>query len=230
MLIPFNVLMNKFHLNVTGILHVGAHECEELNTYKSFNISPNDIYWIEAQQEKVNLMKSRNIPNIFRAIIDEEDNKQVIFNISNNGQSSSLLEFGTHLHHHPQVHYINKIIDKTTRLDTLIEKNNIPIEKINFINLDIQGVELRALRSMEKYLKHIDYIYTEVNSDYVYKGCNLVCEIDNYLKQFGFKRVATKMFQNTGWGCVIYKIITVEVLPITFTPLNINMFKIFKVF
>ena len=44
MLIPFNVLMNRLHLNVTGILHVGAHECEELQAYASFNIKPQD--WI----------------------------------------------------------------------------------------------------------------------------------------------------------------------------------------
>ena len=149
-------------------------------------------------------MKSRNISNIYSAIIDDVDNKDVTLNISNNGQSSSILEFGTHLLHHPQVQYIDKIKGKTTRLDTLIEKNSIPIERLNFINLDIQGVELRALRSMEKYLKYINYIYTEVNEDYVYKNCNLVGEIDEYLSNFGFKRVVTKMAGKAGWGDALY--------------------------
>jgi FkbM family methyltransferase len=204
MLIPFNHLYQQFNLNISGIFHIGAHECEELNAYTQFNINPLQIYWVEAQQNKVDQMKSKEIPNIYQAIIDDVDDKEINFNISNNGQSSSILEFGTHLIHHPHVHYTEQIKGKTKRLDTLIEENNIPIEHLNFMNLDIQGVELRALKSMEKHLHHIDYIYTEVNSDYVYKDCNLVGEIDEYLSQFGFTRVATEMAGNAGWGDAFY--------------------------
>jgi len=45
------------------------------------------------------------------------------------------------------------------------------------VNLDIQVVELRVLKSMEKYLQHVKYIYTEVNTEQVYKGCNLIGEV-----------------------------------------------------
>ena len=54
----------------------------------------------------------------------------------------------------------------------------------NFLNFDIQGAELKALKSMEEYLPKVDYLYTEVNSDYVYKECALISELDNYLKKF----------------------------------------------
>lgn len=155
-------------------------------------------------EHKVLLMKSQNVPNIYQAIIDDVDNKEIIFNISNNGQSSSMLEFGTHTIHHPHVKFIGTIQGKTKRLDTLIEENNIPIQHLNFLNLDIQGVELRALKSMEKYLSNVDYIYTEINTDYVYKDCNLVGEIDEHLKQFGFTRVATQIASNFGWGDAFY--------------------------
>jgi hypothetical protein len=37
----------------------------------------------------------------------------------------------------------------TSRLDTVISANSIPIDTIDFLNFDIQGVELRALKSME---------------------------------------------------------------------------------
>lgn len=204
MLIPFNKLYFKFNLKVSGIFHIGAHECEELKDYVSHNIDPRQIYWVEAQQDKVDLMKSKGVPNIYQAFIDDIDNKDITFNISNNGQSSSLLEFGTHMIHHPYVKFTNTIKGKTKRLDTLIEENNIPIQHLNFINLDIQGVELRALRSMEKYLSNVKYIYTEVNSDYVYKDCNLIGEIDEYLHKFGFSRVATVMAGKAGWGDAFY--------------------------
>ena len=89
-------------------------------------------------------------------------------------------------------------------MDTLIERENMPIEKLNFVNLDIQGVELRALKSMEKYLSHVHYIYTEVNTEEVYKGCNLIGEIDAYLKGLGFVRVAQKIYSEYGWGDAFY--------------------------
>ena len=204
MLIPFKDIYKQFNLKISGILHVGAHECEELSAYVSHNINPKQIYWVEAMEHKVLLMKSQNVPNIYQAFVDDVDNKEIIFNVSNNGESSSLLEFGTHTIHHPHVKFTGTIQGKTKRLDTLIEENNIPIQHLNFLNFDIQGVELRALKSMEKYLSHVDYIYTEINTDYVYKDCNLVGEIDEYLKKFGFTRVSTKIASNFGWGDAFY--------------------------
>jgi hypothetical protein len=58
---------------------------------------------------------------------------------------------------------------------------------------------------MESYLPSIQYIYTEVNSDYVYKGCCLVTELDEYLAQFGFERVETSWYNDVaGWGDAFY--------------------------
>lgn len=204
MLIPFRDLINKYGINVSGVFHVGAHECEELEDYLNGGVSSNSIYWVEGQESLVNNMKQKGVKNIYHALIDLEDNKEVTFNISNNGQSSSILEFGSHSMHHPHVHYVSSRKQKTTRLDSLIEKNNIPIDRLNFLNLDIQGVELRAIQSMEKYLQHIDYIYTEVNTEEVYKGCDTIDSIDNYLKQYGFERCDTRIYKQYGWGDAFY--------------------------
>jgi FkbM family methyltransferase len=205
MLIPIHVLNNQFKLNINGILHIGAHECEELQDYNNIGITNNNIYWIEAMKNKVELIKNnKKDVKIYNAVIDIEDNKEIMFNITNNGQSSSILEFGSHSVHHPHVKMIEKQVMNTSRMDSIIDKYNIPIHNINFINLDIQGVELRALKSMEKYLKNIQYIYTEVNTEEVYKNCNLMSEIDEYLSNFGFTRVATKILEQYGWGDAFY--------------------------
>ena len=39
-------LIQKFNINVTGILHIGAHTCEELSAYLQSGININNIYWI----------------------------------------------------------------------------------------------------------------------------------------------------------------------------------------
>jgi FkbM family methyltransferase len=206
MLIPFDKLINDFNIKVSGILHVGAHNCEEFEKYKSCGVSIENMYWVEAMPNKIitNKQKYGEKLNIFQAVINDVDDKEVTFHITNNGESSSILEFGSHEQNHPHVKVVSSQLMKTTRLDTLIETKHIPIEKLNFINLDIQGVELRALKSMEKYMQHINYIYTEVNTEQVYKGCDEINEIDNYLKQFGFSRVASQIYSQYGWGDAFY--------------------------
>jgi len=205
MLITIQQLVKQFNLQISGILHIGAHECEKSNDYNCVGVNNSNIYWIEAIQEKVDLCKNKyKDVLIYQAVIDEEDNKEITFNITNNGQSSSILEFGSHETSHPHVHVVNKKQMITTRMDTLIERENIPIESLNFVNLDIQGVELRALKSMEKYLQHVHYIYTEVNTEEVYKGCNLIGEIDAYLGGFGFTRVTQHIYKEYGWGDAFY--------------------------
>jgi len=72
-----------------------------------------------------------------------------------------------------------------------------------FINLDIQGVELRAIKGLGEYLSHIDYIYTEVNEDSVYENNDLLKDIDKYLLLKGFSRKETCII-NGNWGDALY--------------------------
>jgi hypothetical protein len=81
-------------IQVKGVLHIGAHDCEELSFYNSIGCS--NILWVDALQEKVDQNIQKGIKNIFQAVISDEDNTLVKFNITNNVQSSSFLEFGTH--------------------------------------------------------------------------------------------------------------------------------------
>ena len=124
----------------------------------------------------------------------------VNFNVSNNGQSSSMLDFGLHSTYHPSVHYVTSFEAETKLLKDILPKYNIDY---NFLNFDIQGAELKALKGMEEYLPKVDYLYSEVNSDYVYKGCALVTELDEYLLGFGLHRVETK-WTDCKWGDAFY--------------------------
>jgi hypothetical protein len=137
---------------------------------------------------------------IEQAVVSDQI-ERVTFNRSNNGQSSSFLEFGLHETFHPDVKFIHSFEVETKRLKDIIGSYDI---EYNFLNLDIQGVELKALKGMEDYLPKVDYIYTEVNSDYVYKNCGLVTEIDDYLKEFGLIRVETSWAGDCRWGDAFY--------------------------
>ena len=92
---------------------------------------------------------------------------------------------------------------KTVTLESLIQTNSIPIEGLTFWNLDIQGVELEALRSAGDLIRFANAIYCEVNIQSLYKGCALLGEVDEFLKGKGFTRVAIKMAEQ-GWGDALY--------------------------
>ena len=121
MLIPLHNLVNKYNIQFKGILHVGAHECEELKDYERY-IQRNKILWVEALSDKVELCKQR-FPNVLieNAVVSDKIEK-LMFNVSNNGQSSSILDFGLHSHYHSHVHYVNSFEVETKLLKDVISK------------------------------------------------------------------------------------------------------------
>ena len=196
-------ILQRLGIKVTGVLHIGAHECEELDVYRYFGVDPSQVVWIDALEEKVAKCKAKGVPNVFQAVITDKDDETVTFHITNNYESSSVLEFGSHAHHHPHVVETEKRTLKTTRLDTFFSRNNLHPENFSFWNLDIQGVELSALKSGQSFLKHVTAIYSEVNTEEVYKGCGLLSEMDAFLATHGFSRLQTKM-TNCGWGDALW--------------------------
>jgi FkbM family methyltransferase len=204
MLISFQELL-PFIKNVKGIIHIGAHECEERQDYmKILNIGDDKTLWFDAMPFKVNEMKT-NIPSlqIYHECLSNQDNETVHFKVTNNYQSSSILNLKTHLTHHPHIHNIFELQLKTKKMSSFIQEKNIDMNQYNFLNIDIQGAELLALKGFEHYLSHIDYIYSEVNIEELYENCALIHQLDEYLLQFGFVRIITKMTEYK-WGDAFY--------------------------
>jgi FkbM family methyltransferase len=200
MLIPFSTLVSKYKLNISGILHIGAHLCEEKRDYNNCGIPDTNIIWIEGNPSIVNRIK-KNIPNVYQGLISDTV-EEVEFIITNNGQSSSFLELEEHKREHPHVVEVGRLKMNTTTIPLLFAEHNIT-PSFNFINLDIQGAELKALKGMESMLSNVQYIYSEVNTKYLYSGCALLEELDLYLQQHGFSRVDISMTRH-GWGDAFY--------------------------
>jgi len=206
MLISFaeiNKILTLNNINVDGSFHLGAHECEEMGFYNNLGIKKENIVWIDAIPSKVTAAINRGIPNVYNAVITDKNDEEIVFNISNNVQSSSVLDFGTHSQEHPWVVYVDKIQVKSITIDTFFERNNIDASKYNFWNFDIQGAELMALKGAMNSIQHVKVMYLEVNEKELYKKCGLMSEIDTFLSQYNFKRVLTHMTQH-GWGDALY--------------------------
>ena len=206
MLIPLNdiyAILNAHNIVATGALHIGAHECEELPFYAKLGLSTQDLVWIDAIDSKVNEAINRGIPNVYNAVVTDKDDETVVFNVSNNYQSSSVLEFGTHSKEHPWVVYVDKINKQSITIDTFFQRAHLDPSKYNFWNFDIQGAELLALKGAVNSIQHARAMYLEVNVKELYKGCGLIGDIDKFLAQHNFKRVLTNITEY-GWGDALY--------------------------
>lgn len=205
MLIHFSKViatLAKYGVQVRGILHVGAHECEELGDYVSGGVPASAVVWIEGNADKVALMKARGVPNVYHALVSDKE-EDVIFNITNNGQSSSILALETHKVEHPQIYVSEMRVERTTTLKKLVDINGIDVRQLNFWNFDIQGAELMALKGAGELLDSAEALYLEVNEKELYKGCALLTEMDAFLEERGFRRVDMVMLHH-GWGDALY--------------------------
>ena len=190
---------------VRGILHLGAHECEERADYMAhLGVDDAHTVWLEALPDKVADM-TRRIPGLrmYQVCLGDQDGADVSFMVTNNGQSSSLLDFGTHAREHPHVVEIGRMPMKTLTLDTFFAQHGLRPADFNFLNLDLQGAELLALRGATDILSRLDYVYTEVNARELYRGCALLPDMDAFLGRYGFVRVQTNMTEH-GWGDAFY--------------------------
>lgn len=197
-------LLKSKGIDITGVFHIGAHECEEIQFYRNvLKLNLNDILWIEAMPDKVEMALNRGIPNVYNSIITDKDDEDVTFNVSNNGQSSSILNLKTHLEEHPHVFYTSQFNGKSITIDTFFRRNNINPSKYNFWNFDIQGAELMALKGSEESIQNVKAIYLEVNEKELYENCGMIGEIDDFLLKHNFERVLTNMTKH-GWGDALY--------------------------
>lgn len=193
---------------VTGVLHLGAHFGEEADAYDNDMpwAGPAQVHWVEANPDLVNALTvnvaSRPGHDITVACVDDHEREAVLHIASNEGASSSLLDFGTHSTEHPHITFVDDITVRTTTVDTLAAAYDW--EHVNFVTLDLQGAELRALRGAARLLEHVDYVFTEVNVDELYLGCPLLEQLDEFLAVHCFERVATCLTE-WNWGDAFYR-------------------------
>ena len=196
MFIPLNSLKEKYNLNLKNILHVGAHEAQELDDY--IKCGAEKIHWVEANIDLAAKLANRldkSIHKVSNAVVSNEDNKEVIFKIANNTQSSSILDLGEHSNLFPDIYYVSEEKRLTKTLNSILIEDKF-LDNINFLNIDIQGAELLALQGLSDHLDSIESIYIEINDSEVYKNCSQTNEIDKFLNKFNFERKEKYLYSN----------------------------------
>lgn len=207
MLIPFQSIVKKYGINPKGVLHVGGSTGQECEAYYANGVKR--TIWIEAIPSVFAKLVDhiQHYPNTkaYRACISDKEETVTLNISSNDGESSSILKFGVHAQMHPDVTFVDSIEVTTVGLKELLKHEDL--SDYDFLNLDIQGMELPALKSLGDLMNGFKYVYCEVNKAETYEGCALVGEIDEYLAGFGFIPHWEKWVEHKGkpvWGDKFY--------------------------
>lgn len=178
--------------NATGIMHLGAHRGSEAEVYNWFG---KKAIWFEADPDKFQYLKEHlhfyPIQKGYCAMLGNEDDVERSFYVSNkDGGLSSMFNFSKETLEKgfkgTKYRMTKKLNLKTTKLDTILKKNNISASDYNHWIIDLQGGELLALKGAENSLKSCKSIYVEISTVKFYEGGVLFDELSKWLKERNF--------------------------------------------
>jgi FkbM family methyltransferase len=181
--------MKKFLPENPIIVEAGAHKGKDtLDISKTwpkgfvhaFEPVP-DIY-----KKLLKATKKRQNVTCYPIALSDKSGKSAIF-ISGgmSDASSSLLKPEEHMIIFPDVSFDTLIDVDTLTLDEWAQKYSI--KKVDFLWLDLQGMELNVLKSGTGLLKNVRALYTEVSLVETYKNAPLYTELKQWLENSGFK-------------------------------------------
>lgn len=196
MLLDLKKLIEKYDLNIQGVIHIGAHHGQENKTYDELDIK--NRMFFEPLKSNFEVLKN-NVSDeyvlINKALGNEEKNIKMFVESANMGQSSSILKPKLHEKQYPHIKFEEEEIVEMVKLDNVEFKR----EDYNFINIDVQGYELEVFKGGKNTLESIDYVMSEINRDELYENCAKVDELINFLSDYGFELVEEDWAGRT-WG------------------------------
>jgi FkbM family methyltransferase len=190
--INFENLTNQ--VKPRGVIHVGANTCQELPLYLAHGIE--NRLWIEPN-DSLEFPEGETI--IHTAISNRVSSHDFMYSASNNGESSSLLEPWHHLEKYKDIDFGGKVLHtQVTTLENIIDMSVMHPPKFNYLVLDIQGNELRALKGLGFHQSHFEVIITEAYTEELYRGCGKLHEIEAFLSNYQLVEFAEEV--GKGWG------------------------------
>ncbi len=204
-------LFSTHGITPKGVIHIGAHEGQELALYKSMGFKT--ILLIEADPDTYRLLEGtvgragigpEIKGNTINVAISDHDGHATLYRTSNS-QSNSLLRLKDHLEVYPYITETGHIKVPTRRLDTLLNELKIDPSLFNYLHMDIQGGEYQALQGATNTLQYIEAITSEVNQREMYEGAVLQDQLEEWLDGGG-RRYQRKdeIVGGDGWGDAFY--------------------------
>ena len=138
---------------------------------------------------------------VVQALAWDRTGDEVTFHEASNGESSSVLPFLDHADLYPDITVVQEVGMTTTALTDV--PDIVALAPFDFVNLDIQGAELRALIGLGSIVDAAHAVYSEVNTRELYAGCAQLSDLDDFMAKRSFTRVDTQM-TSKGWGDALW--------------------------
>lgn len=213
MLLDVKALFQAHGFKPQGVIQAGAHLGQEVLSFMEmgckrgifFEPLPTVLGELKAEVHKV--FKDAGV--VYAFALGENDGMVTMTtenNAKNRGMSSSCLEPELHPTMSPDIIFDGKLEVPVRKLDAVmssIELLGHDVSGFDYLCMDVQGYEDRVLRGAEETLRHVRAITTEINRAEIYKGCARLEQLDAYLGERGFRRVALKM-AHEWWGDALY--------------------------
>jgi FkbM family methyltransferase len=123
-----------------------------------------------------------------------QNNKEKTITTHPNGNQAASSLFKANDQYTPEKYVQDEVNVECTRIDTVLK--NRRIEKVNLLWMDLQGAELFALKSCGNYLKDIDIIVSELETNPIYDGQCLFSDVEEFLNENFFLVYGDKL---TSW-------------------------------
>lgn len=201
--------LDRFLHRCRGVIHVGANIGNERTQYASLGLR---VIWIEPIPEAFARL-TRNITpypdqKALNYLVTDSDDKEYDFHLaSNDGGSSSILEFGRHAEIWPNVSYVRTIKLTSVTLPSLLRREQINLSDYDALVLDTQGSELLILRAAASQLHAFQFVKLEAATFEAYKGGGTLPEIDRFMTQNGFEKHRRREFVKCPSGGAYYDVV-----------------------
>ncbi|HTA75972.1 MAG TPA: FkbM family methyltransferase [bacterium] len=206
----------RTHMSTSrGVIHVGAHQGEEVEAYLSYGFKKIILIeanpkWCEFLSEKY---KNENILIFNYAVTDLTGSVTLQIHESRLGSTepASILDLKKFKEYYKYIKTPASVEVPAIRLDDLFEKHQLNPMDYDFLNMDIQGAELKALKGAPKLLGHLKAVLSEVHLEELYEGCASEKDIVDFLEGAGFRKVESQyreLYNEKGsfpvWGDVLF--------------------------
>jgi len=190
-----NILNRQELLTVAkrGIVHVGAHHGEEVEQYVRLGFDK--IVLIEANPEAYEALITKfgadeRIRIFNYAICDRVETVNFHLHASRSGSAepASILRMKRFSEIVPTLYTRKTIQIPAITLDALLDRHALRPADYNYLNIDIQGAEILALKGATTVLASMDVVVCEVNLVELYEGGPTEEEIVALLQDHGFAK------------------------------------------
>ena len=193
-------------MNVTGVIHVGAHHGQEHARY--LRAGARKIIYFEPVPKIFDIL-AENIKKTQE--ISDSMCETVLYNcaLGNDNKSIEMFvesfdRYGCSSVLEPSSNYSHIPFSKSKNIQMRKLDDIVSDDVFNFLNIDVQGYELEVLKGSTRVLDNIEYIMCEINRETPkkkldYKNASLVEEVCEFLSDYGFILVEEN-WAGVSWG------------------------------